>query len=159
MIQSFALLVLFSIAGSAFARERYIFFFKPEIHRQQASSPTSKPANNVNELIGRLKARGQKVRRGSKVSQPFFSVRGRIISVDGEQVQVFQYANAKSADRDAKKIEPDGSAIGTSTPMWIALPHFFKSATIIVLYLGQSSSVVKALEGELGPQFAGKADQ
>ncbi len=115
-----------------------------------------RPAKNLNDLINRLKARGRKVLRGGKVSQPFFSVGGRIITVDGAQVQVFQYPNAKAAEREAKAVDQQGSAVGTSMPMWVAPPHFYKSGRLIALYVGQSSSVIRALEGALGPQFAGK---
>ncbi len=45
--------------------------------------------------INRLRPSGRKAVRGGKVSQPFFSVGDCIIIVDGEQVQVFQYASAK----------------------------------------------------------------
>ena len=115
-----------------------------------------RPVKNLNDLIKRLRAGGRKAVRGGKVSQPFFSVGGQIIIVDGEQVQVFQYASAKAAEREAKVVDQQGSAVGTSVPMWVAPPHFYKSGRLIVLYVGQSSPVIIALERALGPQFAGK---
>ena len=39
---------------------------------------------------------------------------------------------------------------------WVAAPHFFKSETAIVLYVGESSKVIEALTSVLGPQFAGR---
>ena len=60
---------------------------------------------------------------------------------------------AKAAEREAKVVD---SAVGTSVPMWVAPPHFYKSGRLIVLYVGQSSPVIIALERALGPQFAGK---
>ena len=125
-------------------------------HEPLISSYELRPVKNVSDLINRLRAGGSKIGRGGKISQPFFSVPGRIITVDGEHVQVFQYANAKSTEREAKAIDQQGSPVGTSIPMWVAPPHFYKSGTLIVLYVGQNSSVIKALEGVLGPQFAGK---
>ncbi len=150
-----ALLFVFTTAPETFARGERLHI-NEESHENQTPSRSRQPARNPNDLINRLRAGGQKAVRGGKVSQPFFSVGGRIITVDGEQVQVFQYASAKAAARDAKAVDEQGSAVGTSMPMWIAPPHFYKSDRLIVLYLGQSSSVMRALEGALGPQFAGK---
>ncbi|HKP35847.1 MAG TPA: hypothetical protein VJT71_03225, partial [Pyrinomonadaceae bacterium] len=63
-------------------------------HEPLISSYELRPVKNVSDLINRLRAGGSKIGRGGKISQPFFSVPGRIITVDGEHVQVFQYANA-----------------------------------------------------------------
>lgn len=125
-------------------------------HESLISPYELRPVKSVTDLINRLRVRGSKIGRGGKISQPFFSVPGRIITIDGEDVQVFQYANAKSAEREVKAIDLQGSPVGTSMPTWVAPPHFYKSSSLIVLYIGQNSSVMRALEGALGPQFAGK---
>jgi len=39
---------------------------------------------------------------------------------------------------------------------WVTPPHFFKSETAIVLYVGDSPKVIEALTSVLGPQFAGR---
>lgn len=148
-------LVVIFAAPESFARDKPVHVNACS-HAQATSLRPLRPAKNLNDLINRLRARGRKVLRGGKVSQPFFSSAGRTINVDGEQVQVFQYANAKAAEREAKAIDPQGSAVGTSMPMWVAPPHFYKSGRLIVLYVGQSSSVIRALDRALGPQFAGK---
>jgi len=112
--------------------------------------------NDLRGLMRSLRAPGLTVKRGGRISQPFFSVRGSILTVNGEEVQVFEYANARVAEKDAKKVSARGNDVGMSMPMWIAPPHFYKSGRLIVLYLGESPSVIKGLEGALGPQFAGK---
>lgn len=38
---------------------------------------------------------------------------------------------------------------------WVSYPHFFKSENMIVLYVGENSEIVNALEELVGPQFAG----
>ena len=148
------LLVIFA-APETFARGEPVHV-NAGSRAQQASLRPRRPAKNLNDLINRLRAGGRKVVRGGKVSQPFFSVGGRIIAVDGEQVQVFQYASANATEREAKAVDPQRSAVGTSMPMWVAPPHFYKSGRLIVLYVGQSSPVIIALERALGAQFAGK---
>jgi hypothetical protein len=38
---------------------------------------------------------------------------------------------------------------------WIEAPHFFRSDSLIVLYVGEEDAVVEALKVVLGPQIAG----
>ncbi len=153
-LRCLTLLVIFT-APVTFARNEPEYL-NAESHETRTSLRQSRPAKNLNDLINRLKTRGRKVLPGGKVSQPFFSVGGRIITADGEQVQAFQYASAKAAEREAKAVDSQGSAVGTSMPMWVGPPHFYKSGRLIVLYVGQSSSLIEALNRALGPQFAGK---
>jgi len=46
--------------------------------------------------------------------------------------------------------------VGTTKPHWIGAPHFYKKEKLLVLYIGDNDGVLKALEGALGRQFAGK---
>jgi hypothetical protein len=118
---------------------------------------SSKPSvKNIRQLIDRLRASGEKIARKGRVEQPFFSVKGQMITIGDQHVQVFEYRSLKAAELDASKVKSTGSSVGTSMPMWIAPPHFFKSGRLIVLYAGESASVLKALEDALGPQFAGR---
>ncbi len=111
---------------------------------------SSGAVNNLRELIARLKHRGKKVRRKEKVEQPFLSPKGQIISVDDQDVQVFEYQSVRAAAHDAKKIS---GARSTSMAMWIAPPHFFNAGRLIVLYVGKDSSVLKVLTDLLGPEI------
>jgi hypothetical protein len=90
------------------------------------------------------------------VDQPFFSITGRMIKVHGEDVQVFQYANAAAADVESAPISGDGRAIGTRKIRWIGSPHFFKREKLLVLYVGDNGKVLGSLEAVLGRQFAGE---
>jgi hypothetical protein len=123
---------------------------------RQAINKSKRTPTNLKDLINRLRASGEKVGHAGRVSQPFFSVKGQGITIRGEQVQVFEYASAKAAEREAKSVSGSGSSAGTSMPLWVAPPHFYKNRRLIVLYVGENSAVIKALERILGPQFAGK---
>ena len=79
-----------------------------------------------------------------------------MIQVNGEDVQVFQYAHVVAASEQATLVSPDGSAVGTSSLHWIGTPHFYKRGLLLVLYVGDDEAVRKALEAVLGRQFAGK---
>ena len=109
------------------------------------------------QLIDPLLATGADVKVTSEVvKHPFFSVGGRIMLVDGEPVQIMEYRDAAALEADAGHISPDGSSTGTTMVTWIAPPHFFRTDTAIVLYVGESPQVIEALTSVLGPQFAGR---
>ena len=104
-------------------------------------------------LFGQLRAQGAKVKPSSeRVSQPFFSVKGRILMIDGQAAQVFAFANAATAAAEARRV----GARATTSAAWIAPPHFFHGGKLIVLYVGGDQSILKILTAVLGPQFAGQ---
>lgn len=98
---------------------------------------------------------GVEVSLDGSVEQPFFSVPGRILTVNNEPVQVFEYADSTLADGDAGQVASDGSSIGTTMATWVGPAHFFRAERLIVLYVGNSPAVLDALESILGSQFAG----
>lgn len=107
-------------------------------------------------LVDRLRAEGATVTPNGTVQQPFFSVRGRILRVDGEDVQVFEYATTLSAAFQAAQVAPDGTAVGKAVHIgWIATPHFYKQGRLIVIYIGDNPALTRLLTKVLGPQFAG----
>jgi hypothetical protein len=98
-----------------------------------------------------------------------FSVDARDVTVNGSNIQVWEYEDAAAADTEAALISPDGSSI--KIPInndeqifkicaygWIASPHFYKASNLIVLYVGENHAVRDVLETVLGPQFAGSAE-
>lgn len=126
-----------------------------------AGSPSSTashggPVQDYVSLIDNLRKQGATVNPVGDVTQPFFSVKGQIISVNGEEVQTFEYADAATAKAEATKISPDGSSIGTSMVSWKANPHFFQKERLIVLYVGTNPGVIQLLITALGPQVAGR---
>ncbi len=114
------------------------------------------PAMDYAMLIERLRAGGASVEPAGEVDQPFFSVAGNAIRLDGEYVQVFQYPTPAAAETEARRVSRDGSAIGTVKPHWIGTPHFYRQGRLLVLYLGDEKRVIQALEDVLGRQFAGQ---
>lgn len=107
-------------------------------------------------LIENLRAAGVSVEPEGEVDQPFFSVKGMVIKLYGEHVQVFQYSGATETDAQAALVSRDGSTVGTTKLHWIGPPHFYKKEKLLVLYLGDNDKVIKALEAVFGRQFAGK---
>jgi len=105
-------------------------------------------------LVDQLKANGLRVESRGSIEQSFFSVPATVYAVDGDDLQVYEYASASAAETDAAKVAPNG-AIGTSMPMWVAPPHFFRRDNVVAIYLGSSPKTIGVLRQILGQQFAG----
>ena len=106
-------------------------------------------------LVDNLRATGATVESAGEITQPFFSVNGRVIAVNDDDVQVFEYADATTAEAEAALVSPDGSSVGISMVNWVATPHFYRTEKLIVLYTGNSETVTAALKSVLGQLFAG----
>ncbi len=115
------------------------------------------PVTDYVSLIDNLRQAGATVEPAGEMTQPFFSVNGRVIVVNGGNVQVFEYADAAAAEAEAALVSPDGSSVGTSMVGWVAPPHFYRVEKLIVLYVGDSEAVTDVLESVLGQQFAGRS--
>ena len=107
-------------------------------------------------LVDQLRGAGATVAPAGEIEQPFFSVKGLIMKVNSEDVQVFEFADAPAADAAASTVAPDGGSIGTNMVSWIASPHFYKAGKIIVLYVGNPGAVTVLLARVVGAQFAGR---
>ncbi len=122
---------------------------------KQAELPTGRAADYAG-LIKELRSAGLRAERGEEVEQPFLSLKGKMIKIGDQDVQVFQYVDAAQVEAQAARVSPDGDTVGTSKIRWIGSPHFFKQDKLLILYLGEDEKVLKALEAVLGRQFAGK---
>lgn len=113
-------------------------------------------------LLDDLRAGNLTINPQYKGSQGIFSVPANILTINEAFVFVFEYADAATAEAEAAFISPDGEQIsipGRETgPGWSqATPHFFRCGRLIAIYAGDYPAVFLALEGVLGPQFAGGA--
>jgi hypothetical protein len=109
----------------------------------------------VDSLLATLQGAGLEVTTGGDVSQSFFSVGGKVLVLNGEELQVYEYPAPEAAETDASSVAADGSEVGTVMVDWVSTPHFFRSGNLIVVYVGENEAVLQALQSLLGTQFAG----
>lgn len=119
------------------------------------ASPEPRAVEDQASLVEALKVAGATIETGDPISQPFFSVEGHIIKVNGADVQVFEYESSESMELESSQIAPDGSSSATTMITWIDTPHFYKAGKRVVLYIGSDATVLDLLNGALGTQFAG----
>ena len=65
------------------------------------------PATQV--FADELRAAGANVTTSIRLTQPFFSVGGIVLTVNGEDLQVFEYPDEVSAQVDEAAISPDAN--------------------------------------------------
>lgn len=130
---------------------------KPEPTPSHAggSLPPKENVIDYDMLVSAMTSRGALVMPIEEIGDSPFSVPTKVISVDEEIIQVFEFKDMESAQAAAGIISHDGTEIGTSIIRWIDMPHFYSSGRIIVLYVGQNPEVTGMLESLLGAQFAG----
>jgi hypothetical protein len=124
--------------------------------REVPGTSVDETVGSYDQLLVALRATGRTANPAGTVSQPFFGPKGQVISLDGQEVQVFEFPTEEQAKSAAETISPDGSSIGTSMVSWVAAPHFYRAGKLVVLYVGEDESVVAALKDALGPQIAGR---
>ena len=65
-------------------------------------------------------------------------------------------------EKDASYLSNDGFSYNNGKESidieWVSYPHFFKSENMIILYVGENSKIVEALEELVDPQFVGKTE-
>ncbi len=120
------------------------------------ASPEPLAVEDQASLIAALETASATVEVGDSISQDFFSPEGKIIKVNGADVQVFEYESADAMENESSQVAPDGGSIGTSMVSWMDTPHFYKTGRIIALYVGSDQTSLDLLEMVIGPQFAGQ---
>ncbi len=114
-------------------------------------SPKVARIGSTDDLLKQLRSAGAPVETGYPIQQPFLGVEGKTIKVNGQDVQIFEYADENARQAESSKISKDGSSIGTNMVNWMEPPHFWATGKIIVLYIGKNQEVIDLVSKVLGP--------
>lgn len=112
------------------------------------------PALDRAALIAALRQAGATVEEAGEIEQEFFSVAGRVLRVNGAEVQVFEYADTAARQAESDGIDPGASSIGTTMVTWVDQPTFWAADRLIVLYVGAQADVQARLSAALGDPVA-----
>ena len=79
-----------------------------------------------------------------------------------DNISVYLYENSNRMEKDSSYLSNDGFSYNNGKESidieWVSYPHFFKSENMIILYVGENSKIVEALEELVDPQFVGKTE-
>jgi hypothetical protein len=153
--------VISAAAAAAGLATWMIILFVTPVFQSSSDSPDpsvsySTMVEDYETLVARLSAEGAVIEQGEDITQPFLSVTAKTATINGEDLQIFEYLSEKTVDEEAATVSPTGSPIGTTMVSWIQPPHFYKSGKMIVIYLGSNQDTQNVLEDILGSQFAGQ---
>jgi len=114
--------------------------------------PTVSHADQVGgytDLVDALAKLGATISSEGELSQPFFSVPGKVIKVNGADVQTYEYPSESARKAESSQITPQGS-FPTTMVTWIDQPNFWAKGRMIVLYVGQDAEVKALLSQVMG---------
>jgi hypothetical protein len=121
------------------------------------AAPAVEPAYSALDLLADLAAQGARVEASpGRITKPYLSVPGRIVQVDGQPVQVFQYADAAALAADVAGLAPSASSIDGVPLAWPAAPHFWRKGGLLALAVSNDQALVDLISSVMGPQFAGR---
>lgn len=105
------------------------------------------------EVAQELQTAGATVSLVGSVEQPFFPVQGRVLEVNGQQIQVFEFASDQDADDAAELVSLGGLLAGDFANQFPAPPHVFRQDRTIVLYAGEDQPTLDLLEQVMGAEL------
>ena len=120
--------------------------------KQQEKSTTIKNAETLKKVLNKKQI--DVSIKGNATQAPVLGS-GKVISINNEEVQVYEYESYDKALLVSHQIAPDGYTINNIVYDWEIPPHFFQKDNVLVFYLGSNSTVITALFEALGPQIAG----
>jgi hypothetical protein len=128
---------------------------------QPTPAPTSMPTTaagvvDMASLVDALNANGASVHLMDPLIGTALGDKEYGLTVNGENLQVYDYADASTARAAAATVSKDGTQVAGTAMDWSGDPHLYPAGHIIVVYTGSDQLVMDALSAVMGPQFAGK---
>jgi hypothetical protein len=144
----------------------YVAGCRQELPFTVALNGTISAANTVTtslfQLIDALRSSGAAVETLGDVEQNFLSVVGKVLAVDAQHLQVYEYADRAAVRADAARFSRDGAWVstdnGTLLVNWVATPHLYRTERLLVIYVGENAETLRLLDQVLGARFAGGAN-
>ncbi len=122
--------------------------------QRNPAAPTQ--VRTLDQLLQALRQQGLTVRLDGEIPPEvnrFFSVSAQLIVINDSRVNAFEYPSPEAAAADAALVSPDGQPGLLTRITWVSTPRFYRQGRLIVLYVGCSAEIVRALEATIGPPF------
>ena len=112
--------------------------------------------SNVTEIMQSLQAQGAVVGVGSvPIEQPFTSVQGKVLIVDNQEIQVFEYTDVVSATAVASAIYYGNSPGWEQFKHTHDVAHLYQIDNVLLLYTGNDLAITRLLEKTFGEREIG----
>lgn len=98
-------------------------------------------------LMSKLKNLGFDPNVVSPINREFFSVEGRIITLDKSNIKVFEYEEGVTLTEDVMLFRDSAN---TSYGSWKKDVNIYTNENLIIFYMGESKSILESLESIFG---------
>jgi hypothetical protein len=113
-------------------------------------SPAMGAIGGYADLLAALQAAGVTITQGGDINQSFIPVQGHAITVNGADVQVFEFQDDASRQEVSDAISQVQNSIDTALPSGIGQSNVWATGRLIVVYVGQDQATFNVLTKILG---------
>lgn len=122
-----------------------------------ATTPAAGQAYTALAFLADLANAGAQVEAApGRITKPYLAAPGMIARVNGQPVQLFEYADAAALAADVAGLAPNASSVDGVPLVWAAAPHFWRQGGLLALAVSNDEALVDLISRVLGPQFAGR---
>jgi hypothetical protein len=125
----------------------------PASPEETPAIPATGDLYTYDRLVNDLAARGLEPTPAGTVRQPFFDVSARVLTVNGQDIQVFEFPDEQARQAAESTISATGDIIGVFQPTWVDIPNFWSQGNLLVLYIGQDLNVIQQMDQILGERI------
>ncbi len=115
----------------------------------EVTGPAATSMFGLADVVESLSGAGATVEQGDRNSGTPFSVARQLITVDGSEVAVYEYADTTARTAEEATIAMDGWSVNGTPVEWIGPPHYWSRGRVIVLYLGDDPTTINLLTAAL----------
>jgi hypothetical protein len=83
------------------------------------------------------------------IHRSFFSVTGKIVALEGDNVQVFEYASSREASSEASHYLESAK----KEAVWKNGSHLYAIDNLLILYMGSRKAIIDGLDKVAGPAY------
>ena len=125
-----------------------------ETPAQEATAPSQGNAvGEVAQFVDALRAEGATVNSAGEITQPGFPVTGQMLTVNGADVELFEFQDEATRQQFSDEISQAGYT-GISITGFVDQATFWAKGRLIVLYIGQDQTLILSITQVLGDPIA-----
>lgn len=122
----------------------------PEITPPSEEEIQESGSDSLDKFITHLNGSGVEIEVGEVIEVPYLSSIGKVVRVNGEEIQVYQYSDPKSRQADSDTISSDGTIKGQVKISLTSQPIFWAHEDLLVIYLGSNPQIIDLISFSLG---------
>lgn len=83
----------------------------------------------------------------------FFDAPKFEVKIGENKISVYDYEDMNTLEKDLSAITENGLVVSDAKIDWDKMPHYYRKGEMLVIYDGDNTETINALENELGPEL------